>query len=80
MAFELFDEVVLVKDIHRRGLKKGDVVTIVEHHPVFDGEDGYSLELFNAVGDTIAVIVVSESAIKPLTVNEVFSTRSLAAA
>ena len=80
MTYKLFEEVVLAEDIPKRGLKKGDVATIVEHHPVSDGEDGYSLELFNALGDTIAVITLSESAIEPLTVNEIFSVRSLAAA
>ena len=52
--------------------------TLVEHHPVSEGEDGYSLELFNAVGDTIAVITVPESSIEPLlTEDEIFSVRSL---
>ena len=61
-------------------MKKGDVATIVEHHLVSDGEDGYSLEVFNAVGDTIAVITVPESAIAPLSENDIFCVRSLAAA
>ena len=60
--------------------KKGDVATIVEHHPVTGGEDGYSLEIFNVVGDTIAVITVPESAIEPLTEYEIFSVRPLVAA
>ena len=80
MTYKLFEEVVLAKDIPKRGLKKGDVATLVEHHPVSEGEDGYSLELFNAVGDTIAVITVPESSIEPLTKNEIFSVRSLEAA
>ncbi|MBW2607918.1 MAG: DUF4926 domain-containing protein [Deltaproteobacteria bacterium] len=80
MTCKLFEEVVLTKDIPEKGLKKGDVATIVEHHPVSGGEDGYSLELFNALGDTIAVITLPESAIEPLTVNEIFSVRSLAVA
>ena len=79
MIYELFEEVVLLKNIPEKKLKKGDIATIVEHHPVSDGEDGYSLEVFNAVGDTIAVITVPESAIVPLTENEIFSVRSLAA-
>ncbi|MBI2470262.1 MAG: DUF4926 domain-containing protein [Planctomycetes bacterium] len=78
MAYNLFEEVVLLKDISEKGLKKGDVATIVEHHPVADGEDGYTLEVFNALGDTIAVITVPESAIAPLTESEIFSVRSLA--
>jgi len=80
MTYKLFEEVVLTKDIPKRGLKKGDVATIVEHHSVSDTEDGYSLELFNALGDTIAVVTLPESAIEPLTKNKIFSVRSLVAA
>ncbi len=78
MTYKLFEEVVLLEDIPEKGLKKGDVATIVEHHPVPDGEDGYSLEVFNALGETIAVITVSESAIAPLSEKEIFSVRALA--
>ncbi len=77
MSYQLFEDVVLTKNISAKGLRKGDVATIVEHHPVMDDDDGYSLEVFNALGETIAVITVSESAIEPLTANEVFSVRPL---
>jgi hypothetical protein len=80
MRFNLFDEIVLNKDIPGKNLKRGDVATIVEYHPVTNGEDGYSLEIFNVLGDTIAVVTVPESAIHPLTEDEVFSVRSLVAA
>ena len=80
MTYKLFEEVVLTKDIPKRRLKKGDVATIVERHPVSDGEDGYSLELFNALGGTIAVITLPESAIESLTEGEILSVRSLAVA
>ena len=80
MRYEAFKEVVLTKDIPEKRLKRGDVATVVEHHPVSDGEDGYSLEIFNALGDTIAVITVPESAIELLTEDEIFSVRSVAAA
>lgn len=52
--------------------------SFVEHHPVTDGEDGYTLEVFNALGDTISVITVSELAIAPLTEKDIFSVRPLA--
>jgi hypothetical protein len=78
MKYELFGEVVLRQDIPEKGLKKGDVATVVERHKVPGGEDGYSLEVFNAVGDTIAVITVPESLIESLTEDEVFSVRSWA--
>ncbi|MCH8020249.1 DUF4926 domain-containing protein [candidate division KSB1 bacterium] len=64
MKYELFKEVVLLKDIPGKKLKKGDVATIVEHHPSATSEDGYSLEVFNALGDTVAVVTVSESEIE----------------
>ncbi len=79
MTYQLFEEVVLLEDIIDKGLLKGDVATIVEYHSVFEGEDGYSLEVFNVLGDTIAVITLPESAIAPLTENEIFSVRALAA-
>lgn len=79
MKYHLFQRIALVWDIPEEGLKQGDVATIVEHHPVANGEDGYSLEVFNALGSTVAVITVPESALQPLSENEVLSVRSLAA-
>lgn len=70
MTFELFTRVALREDFPNHQLHRGDVATIVDHHPVTLGEDGYSLEIFNEIGETIAVLVVSESQIKPLMRNE----------
>jgi hypothetical protein len=77
MRFELFTRVALREDFPQYKLCRGDVATIVEHHPVRDDEDGYSLEVFNAVGETIAVIAVAESQIEPLMSNEVLHVRVL---
>lgn len=77
MKFELFKEVVLRKNIPEYRLKKGDVATIVEHHPSESSEDGYTLEVFNAVGETIAVVTVPESDIEILKESEVLSVRSM---
>jgi hypothetical protein len=77
MAYKLFNEIVLTKDIPGKRLKKGDVATIVDHHPVSNGEDGYSLEVFDVLGNTIAIITLPESAIESLTENEIFNVRSL---
>jgi len=49
----------------------------VERHVAHDGEDGYSAEVFNAVGDTLAVITVPESALEPLRRDEVCCVRTL---
>jgi hypothetical protein len=78
VKFPLFKQVALTRDIPEDGLKRGDLATVVDYHPVPDGEDGYSLEVFNAVGDTIVVTVVPESAIEPLRPDQVLSARRLA--
>lgn len=79
MNFDLYKEVVLLKDFPEKKLKKGDVATIVDHHSSTTKEDGYTLEIFNVLGDTIGVITVRESEIAPLQKNEIFSVRSVEA-
>ena len=44
-----------------------------------EGGHGYSIEVFNAIGETIAVTAVPESALEPLRKDEVLSVRALAA-
>jgi len=61
MKFELYKDVIQCKDMPEYRLKKGDIETIVDHHFSESSEDEYSLEVFNAVGETIAVVTVSES-------------------
>ena len=78
MKLELYKDAVLTRDVPEDGLCRGDVVKLVDHHPVPGGEDGYSIEVFNALGDTIAVTSVPESGLEPLMKNEVFSVRRLA--
>ena len=77
MKFELYKEVVWTRDLPKERLKRGDIVKLVEHHVARDGEEGYSAEVFNAVGDTLAVITVPESALEPLREDEVCCVRSL---
>lgn len=77
MKYKLYKEVVLLTDLPEKKLKKGDVATVVDHHPSEHSEDGYTLEVFNAVGDSIAVITVPESGITSLKETEIFSVRSM---
>jgi len=70
----------LTRDLPEHNLCKGDVAVVVEYLPgtsASGGEDGYALEVCNAVGETIAVIIVPVSAVKPLTGNEVLQVRPL---
>ena len=78
MRFKQFEQVALAKDIPEKNLQHGDVATIVDSHPANGGEVGYSIETFNAVGDTITVTVVAESFLEQLTPNEVLHVRVLA--
>ena len=80
MTFELYKQVALARDIPEDGLRKGDIATVVDCHPSpeLGGEEGYSLEVFNAIGETVVVTVVSASAIEPLREDQVFPVRLLA--
>jgi hypothetical protein len=81
MTFELYQDMVLTRDLPAERLKRGDIVKLVEHHPGRPGqEDGYSAEVFNALGNSIAVITVPESALEALREDEVCCVRPLAAA
>jgi len=78
MAYELFKKIALRVDVPAHKLRRGDVATIVEAHPGRSGQEpGYSVEVFNAVGDTLAVVTVRESQIEPLTNDEVLHVRRL---
>ena len=78
MNFELFQRVALNRDLPQHQLKKGDVATLIDFipHP-HNGEEGCVLEVFNATGKSIAVVIVPTSDIKSLGNNEIFSVRSL---
>ena len=58
-------------------LRRGDIVKLVDHHVAPDGAEGYSIEVFNAVGDTIAVTAVPVSALDPLREDKILCARTL---
>jgi hypothetical protein len=80
MKFSLYTEIILLQDIPQKKLRRGDIATIVDHHPAKDSEDGYTLEIFNALGETLTTVTVAESAIESLKENQVLSVRSIEAA
>ena len=79
MKFELYKDAVLTRDVPEHRLKRGDIVRLVDHHVTPDGKDGYSIEVFNAVGDTIAVTAVPETSLEALREDEILCARVLAA-
>jgi len=77
MKFELYTDVALARDLPEHRLKRGDIVKLVDYHVAPDRTEGYSVEVLNAVGGTLAVIAVSASALEALRQDEVLSARSL---
>lgn len=78
MKFELYTDVALTCDVPEHRLRRGDIVKLVEHHIAPVDTEGYSIEVFNAVGDTIAVTTVPTSALEALREDEVLCARALA--
>ena len=81
MKPELYREIALVRNIPEEGLCIGDVATLIDYvpHPS-GGEEGAVLEVFNAVGESIAVVTVPLSYIAPLQSNQIPAVRSLSRA
>ena len=77
MKFELYTDVALTCDLPVHRLRHGDSVKLVDHHMASDGTEGYSIEVFNAVGDTITVTAVPVSALEVLREDEVLCARTL---
>jgi hypothetical protein len=77
MKFPLFTRVALAADYPAEEIRRGDVATVVDHHPAPTGagEPGYSIEVFDAVGGTVAVLTVPESHLAALHRDEVLTVR-----
>ncbi len=78
MSLELYQEVALTRDLPEHQLRAGDVATLIDFVPRPEGgEIGCLLEVFNAIGESIAVIAVSQSAVEALRSDEILTVRSL---
>ena len=64
MDFQLYTDVVLARDLLEEGLRAGDVGTVVERHDVAGRETGYSVEFFDMLGNTLAVVTLPASAFR----------------
>lgn len=73
-----FERVALRRNVEGHWLRVGDVAYLVDRvpHPS-GGEQGCVLEVFNALGESIATVTVPESSIQPLEANEVLAVRRL---
>ena len=75
MKQELYKDAVLTCDVPEHRLKRGDIVKLVDHHVALDGTEGYSVDVSNALGDTIAVTAVAATALESLSEDEVLCVR-----
>jgi Domain of unknown function (DUF4926) len=80
MKYALFTEMALSRDLPEYGLRRGDVVRLLNDYLCPGGREGYSIEVCNAVGDTIAVTEVEEAALEPLGSDEIFTIRRMTSA
>lgn len=78
---EVDKEVEILRDVPDSPLRAGDVAVLVDivPHPA-GGEDGAVLEVFNAIGESIAIVTVPCSAVAPLRADQVPTVHVLAAA
>jgi hypothetical protein len=78
MSMPLYQRVALKRDLPEHNLRRGDVAVLVDQvpHPQ-GGEPGSVLEVFNALGESIAVVAVRESDIEGLRADEVLTVRPL---
>lgn len=73
MKFKLLDSVVLMCDLPEHELRSGDLGSVVFIHE----PDALEVEFFNASGDTVAVIPVHESDLRPVEQNDLNSERRI---
>jgi Domain of unknown function (DUF4926) len=61
MNFPLYSDVILLRDLPEDGVYNGDVGTVVDRHDVDGLETGYSVEFFDMLGNTVAIVTLQMS-------------------
>jgi len=71
---EELQSVVLTADLPEYGLQRGDVGTVVLVH----GDAGYEVEFVTLDGETLAVVALSDSQVRPISHKEIAHARLIA--
>jgi hypothetical protein len=81
VRLELYQEIALNRGFPENNLYRGDIATLIDYvpHPT-ESEEGAVLEIFNALGESVAVVTVPISSIDVLQPSDVLSIRRLAQA
>ena len=61
MNFPLYSDVILLRDMPEEGLSVGDIGTVIDRHDVAGLEMGYSVEFFDMLGNTVAIVTLPMS-------------------
>nr|WP_275330873.1 DUF4926 domain-containing protein [Nodosilinea sp. TSF1-S3]MDF0364961.1 DUF4926 domain-containing protein [Nodosilinea sp. TSF1-S3] len=78
MTLQLYQDVALTRDLPNHQLRVGDIATLVDFVPHPNGgEEGCVIEVFNAIGESIAIVAVPASAVEALRADEILTVRAL---
>ncbi len=75
MNLELYTDVSINRDLPACGLRRGDIVKLVDELTAPNGDRGYAVEVFNALGGTIDVQIIPAPAVDRLREDEVLCVR-----
>ena len=75
MSIKTLDTVVLLKDLPGHGLKRGDIGAVVYRH----GDGLYEVEFVAGSGETVALLTLSASDVRPVAAGEILHARELSA-
>lgn len=76
----MYGDVILTRDVTERGPCAGDIGTVVERQVVPGiAEEGYWIEFFDMIGNTVAVVTLPASALRLPTPTDRLAVRALGA-
>ena len=74
----MYERVAIARDLSQDGLQRGDVATVVDRVPHrANGREGLVLEVTNALGESLQVVIVTPDDVEPLRADEAFAVREL---
>ena len=78
MNFSLYTDIILLINRPEDDLYAGDVGTVVDRHEVSGLETGYSVEFFDMLGRTVAVVTLPRSCFRLPTHADIPTVRPMA--